>query len=168
MRMRFKLRQANQNTEKSDTLTNSPRQQHNETTKREKGNQALISTTTVEYTCNKLNKHSTQLPKGRTQKPSLKLFRTCMHAGVKYKMKAKRQKIAPKILAILKEIPYGKAMIIIETEDFKAPSVNRFLKRRHKRGQLREFKFVQRKFKDKTAIFITQKLNINFPFSYIG
>ena len=83
-------------------------------------------------------------------------------------MKAKRQKITPIILALLRKIPYGKAIVIVETEDFKAPSVNRFLKRRHKRGQLREFKFMQRKINDKTAIFITRKLNINFPFSYIG
>jgi len=52
-----KLKQASQNTEMSDTLTNYSlkKVQRNNNT-REKGNQALISTTTVEYTCNNPNK----------------------------------------------------------------------------------------------------------------
>jgi len=44
-----KLKQANQNTEESDTLTNSlNKNTQRRRTKREKGNQALTSTTTVE------------------------------------------------------------------------------------------------------------------------
>jgi hypothetical protein len=83
-------------------------------------------------------------------------------------MEKQRQKIAPIILKLLKEIPHGKAIIFVETEELKANSINRFIKRRHKKRQLLEFKFMQRKIKDKTAIFITRKQNMSFPFSYIG
>jgi len=81
-------------------------------------------------------------------------------------MKAKRHKIAPIILKLLEKIPKGKAMMMIETKDFKAPSVNRFIKRRHKKGELQEYKFMQRKINNHLAIFIARK-SVTFPFSYI-
>ena len=87
-------------------------------------------------------------------------------------MKTQKQKIAPRILALLKEIPYGKATILIETEELKANSIHRFLKRRQE--QLRDFYCVTRIMNDPRrkntqvkAIFIARRRQANYTFSYI-
>ena len=70
------------------------------------------------------------------------------------KTKAKRHKIAPTILELLKEIPIGKARKFRETEELKATSVYNFIHRRHKKGELLEYNVLERKIGDEIFIFI--------------
>ena len=90
-------------------------------------------------------------------------------------MKTKKHNVAPIVLAVLKRIPYGKAYVLRETEELKANSVHRFLNRRHKKGQLRDFKCItriiygddRRKNALLKAIFIARERQANYTFSYI-
>ena len=93
------------------------------------------------------------------------------------KMKTKRHEVAPIILAKLKRIPYGKAIVFKETEEFKGNSIQRFLKRRQKKGQLRDFYCVTRIIYDDQdpqekknlgkLIFIARRRQANYNFSYV-
>ena len=78
------------------------------------------------------------------------------------------------ILDLLKEIPMGETVIFGETEVFKATAVKRLLKRKHKKGQLLEYKCVTKKIFDPeenaqiTGIYITRKSYANRNLSYIA
>ena len=63
-------------------------------------------------------------------------------------------KIAPTITELLKRIPKGKATKLTETEKLKATAINGWLKRMHKKGKYKNYKFTQRKINSKTTIFI--------------
>ena len=88
-------------------------------------------------------------------------------------MKTKRQKITSLIQDVLKAITVGETMSFGETEVFKASDVNRFLKRKHEKGQFLEYKCVTGKIFDPkenteiTVMQITRNPCVNFSLSYI-
>ena len=74
-------------------------------------------------------------------------------------MQTKRHTVAPTVLALLKTIPEGKARVLTETEELKGKSIQQFLRRKHKKGQLREFKCITRIMSDprRTNIYLCHK-----------